>query len=130
MKTHHFAALLAATVAAAASGCSKAEDAGTEDLTIVTNSLPAPESSQPKAEVKIQGVSREEELSLLDLLQVTGLLTRGTQQVAIINGNVVTMGEDMYMDTNLHRYKMQVLSIKGNVVKLKAEIADDAPTSP
>jgi len=108
---------------AAASGCSKKP--GAESEVILTDSNQAPVAVAPsetvKAEVKIAGVTQEEEVSLIDLLHVTGLLTQGTQQVAVINGNVVGMGEDMHLEANGKQYTLQVLSINDASIKLKAQ---------
>ena len=115
--------VLIATSVLAVSGCSKKE--GTESEIILTDSNSAPAAVAPsetvKAEVKIAGVTHEVEVSLIDLLHVSGLLTQGTQQVAVINGNVVGMGEDMHLEANGKQYTLQVLSITDASIKLKAQ---------
>jgi hypothetical protein len=108
----------------ATSGCNKKAGSGSEAEVIITDT-PAPPAEAPaetvKAEVKIAGVTHEEEVSLIDLLHVTGLLTQGTQQVAVINGSVVGMGEDMHIEAGGKEYTLQVLSITDTSIKLKAQ---------
>ena len=103
-------------------GCSKKAGTDSESEVILTDNLaPAAAPAETvKAEVKIAGVTYEEEVSLIDLLHVTGLLTQGTQQVAVINGNVVGMGEDMHLQAGGKDYTLQVLSITDASIKLKA----------
>ena len=123
-KQPYMVPLLLAASLIAAPGCSKKPAGEAEPEVILTDKL-APTSAAPsetvKAEVKIAGVTHEEEVSLIDLLQVSGLLTRGTQQVAIINGNVVSMGEDMHLEAGGKHYTLQVLSITDASIKLKAQ---------
>ena len=104
------------------SACSKKAGSESESEVILTDKLaPAAAPAETvKAEVKIAGVTHEEEVSLIDLLHVTGLLTQGTQQVAVINGEVVGMGEDMHLEAGGKEYTLQVLSITDTSIRLKA----------
>jgi hypothetical protein len=89
---------------------------------ILTNQLDiTPGAVAAPTHVDIAGVSREEEVSLIDLLHVSGLLTRGTQQVAIINNSVVSMGEEMQVTANGQDYKLRVLSITDDSIRLVAK---------
>ena len=120
---------LPVAAALACTGCGKKQtSSGDEPVSILTNAVESSYGTEVPVEMTIAGVTREQEMSLIDMLHVTGLLTRGTQQVAIINGTVVTMGEDMYLDVDGQTFKLQVLSIKGEIIKLRAEPVDQAPT--
>ena len=104
-------------------GCGKKAPQGeSEPVLILTNALAvSPGAVATPAHVDIAGVTHDVEVSLVDLLHVSGLLTRGTQQVAVINGNVVSMGEEIDLDANGRMYKLRVLSITDASIKLIAK---------
>ena len=110
-----------------AAGCDKNDSSssgdGTQDISAPTigSSIPLP-PPQPKAEIEVQGVAPEEEVSIKNHLRVDGVLKQGEQYTAAINNQVVSIGDFMRLQVRSRQYDLEILSISDERVLLKAVI--------
>lgn len=78
------------------------------------------EPSVQQTVVVFEGVEPEDEVILKDLLRVDGVLTKGTQYVVSINGQICNVGENLRLTARTRVYNLTLLSISGDRVLVSA----------
>ena len=108
-----------------AAGCDRKDSSSSgegADSPAVLQLLHPAAAVQPKAEIEVQGVAPEEEVSIKNHLRVDGVLKQGDQYTAAINNQVVSIGDFMKLQVRNRQYDLEVLSISDERVLLKAII--------
>ena len=70
--------------------------------------------------VVFEGVPPEDEVILKDLLRLDGVLTKGTQYIVSINGQICNVGENLRLTARTRVYNLTLLSISGDRVLVSA----------
>ncbi|HIE10496.1 MAG TPA: hypothetical protein EYP62_02675 [Kiritimatiellae bacterium] len=92
---------------------------------------PAPSAPQvpaaPVPELLIIGVPEKDQIALRDLLKVRGLLRQGDDYVVMINTQLVRKGESLVISCGDKVWKMEILSVDIDRVRVRAVAQPSAP---